>query len=47
MLGESDWLSWLLILSIPLGLALAAFWAHGRRKRKAPRIPPGDPGNPV
>lgn len=47
MAGEVDWLTWLLILSIPPGLALAGYWAHGRRKRKPPKVPPGDPGNPT
>lgn len=43
----SGWLALLLFLAIPPGLVLAGFWARGWRKRKPPRVPPGDPGNPA
>lgn len=47
MTGDWGFLTVLLVVSIPLGLTLAAFWAHGRFRRKRPKVPPGDPGNPA
>jgi hypothetical protein len=47
MNAEIAWLGWLLLLSIPPGLALAAFWARGLKRQKEPKVPPGDPGNPT
>lgn len=47
MPGDWSFVVWLLILSVPIGLALAAYWAHGFRRQKAPKVPPGDPGNPT
>lgn len=45
---QGDWgfLVWLLIVSIPFGLAAATYWARALRK-PPPKVPPGDPGNPV
>ncbi len=40
-------LFWLIVCSVPLGLAFAVFWARSYRRRKFPRVPPGEPGNPV
>jgi hypothetical protein len=47
MTGDWNFLIWLLILSIPPGLALAAYWAHGLRRARQPKVPPGEPGNPT
>ncbi|MFA6967503.1 MULTISPECIES: hypothetical protein [Bosea] len=47
MTGDWGFLPWLIALSIPLGLVLAGYWAHGRSGNKAPKVPPGDPGNPT
>lgn len=47
MSGEWNGLAWLLLLSIPPGLALAGYWARGRWRDRTPKIPPGDPGNPT
>jgi hypothetical protein len=47
MSGTPDFLYWLLLGSIPCGLVLAGFWAHGQRRNRPPKVPPGDPGNPV
>jgi hypothetical protein len=47
MTGDADFLVWLLLGSIPPGLALAGYWARGLRRPKTPKVPPGDPGNPV
>ncbi|WP_156323245.1 hypothetical protein [Bosea sp. AAP35] len=46
---SSDWsfLPWLLFGSIPLGLVFAGYWARGRAGDKPPKVPPGDPGNPM
>ena len=35
MTGDWNFLIWLLILSIPPGLALAAYWARGLQARQA------------
>lgn len=45
--GDLSGLAWLLLLSIPPGLALAGYWARGRAGDKPPKVPPGDPGNPT
>ncbi|MET3892825.1 hypothetical protein ABIE41_003901 [Bosea sp. OAE506] len=45
--SELSGLAWLLLLSIPPGLALAGYWARGRFGEKPPKVPPGDPGNPT
>jgi threonine/homoserine/homoserine lactone efflux protein len=47
MTGDWNFLMWLLILSIPPGLALAAYWARGLRRDRRPKVPPGEPGNPT
>lgn len=47
MTGDWGFLTWLLLIAIPPGLALAGFWAHGRFRNKRPKVPPGDPGNPT
>ena len=47
MSGDWGLVGWLLLASVPLGLTLGGFWAKGLRQRKRPRVPPGDPGNPV
>ena len=47
MNGELGVLPWLLLISIPPGLALAGYWARGRFVEKKPKVPPGDPGNPT
>jgi len=47
MSGASELLYWLLLVSVPFGLALAGFWAHGRLRDARPKVPPGDPGNPT
>lgn len=47
MNGDAGFVGWLLMLSIPPGLALAGYWARGLRRPKAPKVPPGDPGNPT
>lgn len=46
---SDDWsfLPWLLLVSIPPGLVLAGYWARGHFSEKAPKVPPGDPGNPT
>jgi hypothetical protein len=46
MPGEWGFVFWIVLAGIPLGLAAATFWARSLRKRR-PRVPPGDPGNPV
>lgn len=47
MTGDWSFLPWLLLVAIPPGLALAGYWARGRFGDKAPKVPPGDPGNPT
>jgi hypothetical protein len=47
MPGDWSFLVWMLVLSIPPGLALAAYWARGLRREKAPKVRPGEPGNPT
>lgn len=47
MSGDASFMPWLLLLSIPLGLMLAGYWARGRLSEKPPKVPPGDPGNPM
>jgi hypothetical protein len=47
MTGDWSFLPWLLLAAIPPGLALAGYWARGRFGDKAPKVPPGDPGNPT
>ncbi len=47
MTGGVDVLPWLLLVAIPPGLVLAGYWARGRFRDKAPKVPPGDPGNPM
>lgn len=46
---SSDWsfLPWLLLGSIPVGLIFCGYWARGKSGDKAPKVPPGDPGNPM
>ncbi|TCR60677.1 hypothetical protein [Bosea sp. BK604] len=44
--GDWGFLAWIFAVSVPLGLAAATFWARGLRNRR-PKVPPGDPGNPV
>ena len=45
--GDWGFLVWLLIVSIPVGLAAATYWARALRKRRPPKVPPRDPGNPI
>ncbi|WP_181832677.1 hypothetical protein [Bosea caraganae] len=45
-LGDWGFLVWIFLASIPLGLVAAGYWARGLRKAR-PKVPPGDPGNPV
>jgi hypothetical protein len=43
-------LFWLFVIGIPLGLWAAAYWARrraARRRSLQPKVPPGDPTNPV
>lgn len=47
MSGDASFMPWLLLLSLPVGLVLAGYWARGRLREKAPKVPPGDPGNPT
>lgn len=47
MSGDWSFLVWVFLLAIPPGLALAAFWARGLRRNRQPKVPPGEPGNPV
>lgn len=47
MNADLSFLTVLLLVSIPPGLALAGYWAHGRSRNKRPKVPPGDPGNPT
>jgi hypothetical protein len=42
--GDWSFLAW--IVSSPLGLAAAAYWARSLRKRQ-PELLLGDPGNPI
>jgi hypothetical protein len=47
MIGDWAFLVWIFLCAIPPGLALAAYWAHGLRRHRQPKVPPGDPGNPT